>query len=374
MRRLLTILSITLVTASAHAQLSKKDRLGALAGDCFTEVFATCDNDMYGALESGDCTTGEGKRVDFWTFNGTPGQVVEVMVRPLSPTFKQPIVALYSPLGTNIDAPFIGGGNPSATTNGATLFYKINAAGKWDIAVTSDDLFASGPYVLHVFCTADDQPQAPQSCIDQYLLCGQTGIWELSADSCRFSNDPSAFVTWWVYGVKNDILRLEEASFSFTPLFGIYTEDAKLLASSTRDSSFLAKMTFRVPETGWYQILTTSEESNKGGDFTVKLSCSGSGCTWPFPVEAIGNVNVARRGDQAIVPFNVNAVGGFTTQLLDRDNIPVASAATATTSITTPPVLRPTTYTLRFSNACGDWITNPFQVAPEPTRRRAVRK
>ncbi|HYC58770.1 MAG TPA: hypothetical protein VEK79_04315 [Thermoanaerobaculia bacterium] len=373
MRRLLSIVFVaTFVAASAQAK-SKIDRLAGLAGDCLTEIFVGCDTETHGTLETGDCTTGDGRRVDFFAFNGTAGQLIEVMVRPLSTTYKEPVVALFSPLGDVADPPSIGGGNPSATTSGASLFYQLSSTGTWDIAVTSDDLFASGPYVLHVYCGVGDT-STPQSCVDQYLLCGQTGIWELSADSCRFQNDPSAFVRWWVYGVKNDILRLEQSSFSFTPLIGLYDEDAKLLGSSTRDSSFTAKMTFRVPETGWYQILTTSEEDNKGGDFTVSLECSGSGCTWPYLNSPTPNLTVPRRGDFATIPFTVNAVGGFFTTLLDVNGQAVATVGPGSTSITAPPVLRPTTYSLSFSNACGEWISDAFQIAPEPTRRRSVRK
>ena len=372
-RRLLPILMLTLVAASAQAK-SRTDRLGPLAGDCFTEVFAACNAETRGTLESGDCTTGTGKRVDFFSLNGVAGQVVEIMVRPLSPTFKEPIVALYPPLGEPTDAPQIGGGNPSATTSGATVFYQLNSTGKWEIAVTSDDLFAAGDYVLHVYCEADDTPSAQQAFIDQNILCGQTGFWTLNADSCRFSNVPKAFARWWIYGVKNDVLRFEQSALTFTPLFGVYDETSKLLRSSTRDSSFKAKMTFLVPETGWYYFATTTEENNEGGDYTVSLECSGSGCTWPYLVSPTPNLTVARRGDFATIPFTVNAVGGFATNLLDENLQTVATVATPTTSITAPPVLRPTTYSLSFANACGEWISDPFEIAPEPTRRRSVRK
>lgn len=375
MRRLLLLVFVmTCVAASAETKPKFDRGVAGLAGDCFTEVFAACDRETRGRLESGDCTTGEGKRVDFYSFNGVAGQVVEFMVRPLSPTYKQPVITLISPTGTFVEEPYVAGGNPSAATSGATVYYQLTSTGKWDIAVSSEDLFATGDYVLHVYCNADNTPSEPRECVDQYLLCGQTGIWNLGADSCRFSTGSKAYHAWWIYGKKDDVLRIEQGALSFTPLFGVYDENSKLLRSSTRDSSVYARATFRVPATGWYYVATTTEESNQGGEYTIKIDCSGSGCTWPYLVSDTPNINVRRRGDQAIVPFDVNAVGGFTTTLLDVNDQPVVTVSTPTTSITTPPVLRPTTYSLLFANACGEWISSPFQVAPEPTRRRAVRK
>ena len=172
------ILSVTLNAAP------RERRLRANAGSCTTVTINGCDVDVRGTLESGDCLTTDGTRIDWFEFHGTAGQIVSIMVRPLSPTFKQPVIALFSPLADPADPPLVGGGNAAATVNGAEILYQISSTGMWDVAVTSDDLFATGGYVVHFFCYPDDRPSEPQSCVEQYLLCGQQGIWELSADSC----------------------------------------------------------------------------------------------------------------------------------------------------------------------------------------------
>jgi hypothetical protein len=363
----------TLLLSATLGATPKLERMRALAGSCTTVRIDGCDTDTEGVLESGDCTGSSGTRIDYYTFTGQAGRIVEVMVRPLSPSFKQPVVALFSPAGDVAEPPIVGGGNASDTLSGASIIYQLSSSGTWEIAVSSDDLFASGPYVVHLYCYADDTPTEPQSCVEQYLLCGQSATWSLSADSCRFDNGVSAYALWWIYGKQNDLLQFEQESFSFTPLAGIYDQDNRLLASSTKSGNFHAQINYRVPKTGWYYFVTTTEENNEGGVFSVKLDCTGSGCTWPYLTQPVSNVAV-QRGHAAIIPFTVNAIGGFTTTLLDSNEQPVSSVNTPTTSITTPPVFGAIDYTLLFQNACGDWQSNVFRVAPEASRRRSVRK
>jgi hypothetical protein len=366
------ILSVLLLVASVADAAPLIPRLRAQGGSCSDVHITGCNTDTQGALETGDCTGSSGTRIDYYTFAGTKGQVIEVMVRPLTAAYKRPSIALFSLLGDQAEPPIVVGGNADAPASGASIFYQLSSTGTWEIAVSSLDLFASGPYVLHVYCYTDDTPAEPQSCVEQYLLCGQTATWSLSADSCRFSDSPRGYAVWWIWAKDGDQLRFEQESFEFKPLAGIYDETG-LLASSTATGNTRANITYRVRKTGWYYFTTTSAENNKAGTFNVGLACSGSGCTWPYLPQNVEDITV-RRGDHAIVPFDVNALGGFTTTLLDANDQPISTVATATTSITTPPVLRPTEYSLRFENACGEWLTNTFTVSPRATRTRAVRK
>ena len=54
--------------------------------------------------------------------------------------------------------------------SGASVWYQLSSSGNWRIAVSSDDLFAAGDYVLHLYCYSDDFPGVPSGCVSQILL------------------------------------------------------------------------------------------------------------------------------------------------------------------------------------------------------------
>ncbi|HYH09406.1 MAG TPA: hypothetical protein VEK11_20330 [Thermoanaerobaculia bacterium] len=178
-----------------------KDELRTLAGSCTTRQVSACDTETFGTLETGDCLLSSGERMDRYTFSGRAGQVIEVMVRPLSASYTKPLIALLSPLADVAEPPIVYGG-----AGGATITYQLSSTGTWTILVSADDLFAGGDYVLHVYCSEDDTPALPQSCVFQDLLCGQTAEWQLNADSCRFSSANKAYAGWWIHAVAGDRL------------------------------------------------------------------------------------------------------------------------------------------------------------------------
>ncbi|HEY0157025.1 MAG TPA: hypothetical protein VGF28_06995 [Thermoanaerobaculia bacterium] len=369
-KRLLVAAVLFLVVPQGFAAPRKDVNVVAMAGSCSTRQIASCDSETFGTLETGDCLFDDGSRFDRYTFNGRAGDVVEVMVRPLTPTYTKPWIALVSPLGDVAEPPIISGGS-----GGATIWYKLSSSGTWTIVVSSEDVFAGGSYVVHYYCYPPE-PEEPQSCIFQNLLCGQSAAWSLNADSCKFQGDDRVYAGWWIWAVQGDRLRFEMTAFGFEPLFGLYREN-ELLRSSTRDTSFRAEMSHLVRETGWHYFLTTSVEDGEGGDIDVTLNCEGSGCTWPYLVSAPPSSMTVDRGTSVTIPFTVNAVGGYTVKLTDPNPVTGTVYATApapATSITTPPVTHPSTYVLEAENECGSWVSSPFTVAPEVGRRRSVRK
>jgi hypothetical protein len=366
MKRVAGVMLSVAVTCGAFAGPPTMDEIRTLAGSCTTTRVAGCDTETFGNLESGDCLFSDGSRYDSFAFSGTAGQLLEVTVRPLATTYSRPWIALLPPAGDPSEPPVISGG-----TGAAQISYKLSSSGTWRVVVSSEDVFAGGRYVIHVYCYRPED-DVPQACVPQQLLCGQSGGWRLTADSCKFRNDPSVYAIWSIYGRAGDLLTFSQRSFAFTPLFGIY-RDGKLLRSSDRESSFLATMRYAVPETGWYYFITTTVEDAKGGEFEVELSCGTSGCTFPYLVGGVPPSTVVPRGSSATIPFTVNAVGGFTTKLFDADLNIAATAPSGSTSIKTPPVTFPNRYYLEFENACGTWTSEQFSVVPEPARRRAVR-
>jgi hypothetical protein len=255
-------------------------------------------------------------------------------------------------------------------TGAATIWYQLTSTGRWRIAVSSDDVFAGGDYVLHFYCSSPE-PEQPQSCVGQYLLCGQEGVWSLGADSCRFSSVNKAFAVWYIYGVKGDVLEIAQKSLAFEPLFGIYDDDGSLLKSSTRDSILQASMRFTGPATGWYHILTTTVENGRGGDFAINVTCSKSGCVFPYLVSGIPTT-IAPYGASISIPFVVSSVGGFTATL--REDLAIV-ATSQNSSITTPPITSLRHFVLDLDNACGGWTSDAFIVVPDRmSKRRTVRR
>lgn len=271
-----------------------------------------CDTETRGELASGDCTFTDGTRYDAYTFSGTKGQVVEFTFRPLATSLTLPYIALLSPLDDASHPPAVYDGKGAAQ-----IEYQLSSTGTWTVLVSSDSLFASGAYVLHTYCYADSTPSGPQSCVFQNLLCGQTLEGRLTADSCSFRSVPRAYAGVWVYGVQGDVLTITEDSTAFRPLFGIYQGSALLASSSS--SATQARMVYSVPATGWYNIDATTTEDNRGGFFTLRLECVGSGCVFPYLASDVPN-QIAPYGQPAIIPMDLFTVGETTTNLFDHQS------------------------------------------------------
>ena len=364
MRRL--VLGSLLFASTLTAARPDFESLRALAGACVAAQIEGCDTENFGTLETGDCLFDNGTRFDTFDFQGQAGQLVNITLRPLSPSYTRPWIVLISPAGDVAEPPVIHGGS-----GGATLWYQLTSTGRWRIGVSSDDVFAGGSYVVHFYCS-NGNPSQPQSCVSQELLCGQEGRWNLSADSCRFSSVNKAYAAWLIHGVKGDVLNVVQESLDFEPLFGVYDERTReLLKSSSRVNSLRATMTYTFPETKWYAILTTSVQENRGGDFSVSITYNRSGCVFPYLLAPIPTT-IAPHGQPATIPFQVNAVGGFTATLR-QDLAPLATSTT--TSITTPPVTSLQRYVLDVDNACGGWSSAPFIVMSDRlSKRRTARR
>ena len=131
-------------------------------------------------------------------------------------------------------------------------------------------------------------------------------------------------------------------------------------------------MRYTVPETAWYTFLATTAEDNRGGDFSVKLSCAKSGCTFPYLLNPIPTT-IAPYGTSVTLRFAYNALGADTTATLRHEGTAVATSKAD--FITTPIITKVETFILQLDNACGGWYSDPFVVRPDHLpRRRAVRR
>ena len=193
---------------------------------------------------------------------------------------------LIPPAGHGSETPAVAGGPD------ATVWYQLSSSGTWTIGVSSEDAVASGDYAVHLDCFPDANPGGPQSCIDQELLCGQTGAWTLTSQSCHFTAAPRLYNAWLIYAKKGDVLTLEMRSPDFAPLMGIYDENNQFIKSSTSVNG-VARVTLAPPKTAIYYVLTTSNNDNQGGYYEVSLDCNTSGCLFPYIPNDIPNRTVS---------------------------------------------------------------------------------
>ncbi|HEX6101236.1 MAG TPA: hypothetical protein VF432_33275 [Thermoanaerobaculia bacterium] len=324
-----------------------------------------CDATVLGQLAPGDCTLSSGQYRDVIEFPASIGQEFAVTVRPLSASFTNPLLTLSGPPPDASTKPAVVGGKYAA------LWFRATLTGPWRIGVGSTDLSAHGPYAVHIDCVPDEAPGLPPGCIIQDLACNQVGTWTLDATACQFE-DGDPYHQWAVWGAEGDTLRFDMRGTGFAPRFWIYDGET-VLKSSTNDGTRGAVMTYRVPETGWYWVVTsTREASGAGGPYQIEMSCAASGCLQPYFTAPMPDMTVTDAGATLSPSLDYYGGGGLTLELVDASNAGTY-ASSRTASVQAPAVTKPTRVFLRASNECGSNNSNVFTLRPEGTKRRTMR-
>jgi hypothetical protein len=249
--------------------------------------------------------------------------------------------------------------------------YVVSTSGIWSFVAATHDLFGSGDYTVHTWCGPDDAPQEPQNCISQYLLCGQTAAWNLTNQSCRFSNDAThVYSDFAFYGVAGDFVQLELISGEFSPILGVYDEAGSQVTVSSPASSTRDVASFTVPKNGMYDIVVTSKSSVAVGFYTLSMKCSSSGCLTPYIRRQPLNTTVPW-GSRATLEVPVDSIGPMAYSWYDARGLPLLVAQSQT--YTTPPITAPQSYYLVATSPCGSAQSRAFTLTPQPSRSRAVR-
>lgn len=336
-----------------------------LADGCVVTVAAGCGSTTLGQLAPGDCTTSNGELADAIDFAAAAGQEFVLTLRPLDSTFTNPVLTVRPPSGDVTATPIVIGGGYGA------VWFRATTTGNWSARISSEDVAARGAYALHLDCVPDEAPGQPVGCIIQELACDQAGAWNLDANACRL-DDGRPYHQWAVWGVEGDDLRLEMSSVGFAPLFAIYDEDS-LLRTSTNQGSRGAVMTYRIPRTGWYWVLTTTRAGAVGGSYAIELQCDASGCLQPYFPVPVADVTVPEGGATVTAPVHYFGGGTLRLQLVDASNA-IVLAESHSTSIQAPAVAKPMAVFLRAINECGQNDSSVFRLKPDaPPRRRVVR-
>jgi hypothetical protein len=338
------------------------------SGSC-TLQNAPCNTDTYGALEVGDCTNqSNGTYFDGYTFTGTAGDFVTATVRRRDSSYTNPLLYVKPPLQDASHTPIVWGNIAS------TLNYRLGTSGQWSYYVGTTDLFSHGSYILSTFCDQDSTPSVGQSCIYQDVLCGQTFGWNLTSQSCTFQGGQRLYQPIRIYGVAGDVLNIEMDSSDFRPLFGIYSDDGVLLASSQTVSASRQTMLFVVPSTGFYHVDATSQADQQVGAFAVHIDCSLSGCLWPLITQQPQGTSVPY-GASALLSVQADAISPVTFELWEapRIGLPFPVSSGSSPLFTTPPLTETTGFYVKAQNACGYDTSQTVTVVVRPPRRHAAR-
>jgi hypothetical protein len=356
------------VATTASAQTASQFRQHAEDNGCVITPIS-CNTTKDGALAPSDCiSSANGAFEDFYEFDGIAGQIADLRVYPIDPTMTNPIAVLIPPTGDASDTPIAIGGR------GIWTAYVLASSGKWTVVVSSSDLFASGRYKLALGCAPDDDPGAPQSCIVQELVCGQTIGWSLSSQSCRFTNTNRLFAPYEFYAVPGDTLTFRQTSAAFTPLFGIYDRANKLLASSQL-SGRDALLFYSAPVADFYHVDATATVDSAVGGYSIRMDCASglSGCTPPLITLEPADQQVVP-GRSARVTVNATGVGVVKYSWYDVTfGLPTFIAQTDANSYTFSAINAPLAVYVTVSTPCGQATSRVARIAPVPPRGRAVR-
>jgi hypothetical protein len=356
-----------LAPTTSLAQTAKQLRQHIEDAGCVVTALS-CGQALDGALAPGDCiSTANGAFEDFYEFDGVAGQVADLRVFPLDATMTKPIAFLLPPKGDASDTPVAIGGN------GIWTDYVFASTGKWSVVVSSSNLFASGRYKLALGCAPDGEPNLPQSCITQELVCGQTIAWSLSSQSCGFRDAPNRlYGQYEVYAVSGDVLSFRETSTAFNPLFGVYDSASNLLASSLRSGN-TASVFFAVPSTGFYYFNATSELDLSVGGYSVSMDCNSgtSGCIPPVIADDPSDQQVIA-GQSARLTALAASVGALKYSWYDiSTGLPSFITQTDTGSLTINSVGHSMLIYVIATNPCGQAISRIATISPI-TRHRAA--
>lgn len=316
------------------------------AADCVTQQFIACGARVTATLEPG-CE-------DRYSFVGQNDQVISATIRPLDVPLTNPRLALSGPAGVN--APVISGREV------ATLRYFLRSDDVYTVSVTAD---SPGRYFFALNCGASN-PNAPHDCVRQELVNREHVQWELTRDSCRFTDASRLAAPFPLYAVKGDPVTITLQSPDFAPSIAIYSYDSLVQLAAVNASSF----TFLPHATGRYWVMATTVAPETTGRFELTMSAPRSGCLAPV---------VLREPDDATVPYGSSAsltagISATTNELLwewlDMRALPTLVGNEP--QLQTPPVTTPQFYGAQITNPCGSTTTRVVKVSPF-NHRRATR-
>jgi len=261
---------------------------------------------------------------------------------------------------------------PAISSRGSLeLVYTSASSGELTLAVSTDDLLAHGDYVVLLWVVPNPDPTAPQNCMLQSFMCGQSAFWYLTSTSCRFTGATKILSEYLYEASGGESISLEMISSGFIPQVAIYSQtSSQAVAADTHPTATRSFLTYRFPKAGSYFIAAISAEAGKVGAYTLTANCSNPGCEYPI-ILSKGSTQEIRSGESATL--SVSAIGTSPLAYTWMNLVDLATMNAGSVFVT-PPLFADTSYSVTVSNGCGSDTSGIYKVDVQPLRRRPVRR
>lgn len=328
--------------------------------ECVT-VPLTCGSVRRGSLTSGDCSMSDGSLYDRYSFAQKSNTSIVVTMRPLSNNLPTAKLWISGPSTAPSPGAMISGSNEAVV--------EYRADGDLIVRPMAPNGLSSGDYLLQVDCY--QSLPAPSECALQSLRCGQTLLWDLTRESCRFTNAQRAYVPVWVDIFPLVSFRALMTGVGFEPLVAVRDEDFNYLAVGSTAPIRTSEVSFRPQVDQDFFLIGTSETDGETGPFLLSLECPDYQCLRPILIQQPASVTVAR-GSTATLRAEAHANFDVTYEWWTAGFESVLAGTGQ--EWTTPPLSKSEAYYVVAKNACGESVSSVVDVEVVDVRRRPVRR
>ncbi|HZH30914.1 MAG TPA: pre-peptidase C-terminal domain-containing protein [Pyrinomonadaceae bacterium] len=317
---------------------------------CSSRAITPSATPQQGELRATDCTnpfdSTDGTVVDTYTFNGTMGQQVSIVMASAEfDTF----LYLLTPDGEFLAADDDGGGGTTARIPRGSGFIRLPMTGTYTILANSADDRPEefGNYTLTLSTAA-----AP--CPSTALTAGQTTGGSLDTGDCRLPLDGSFLEAYTFNGTANQqiTVTMSASTAGLNPYLYLLLPNGEVLSEGGDGTSTTVRLptsgTFTLAETGTYTILATSFRTGQTGSYTLRLTnttaCTTTLASGSRDVPGNGGTFNATFTTQPGCPGTVSSNSAFIT--VNPAFIDANGAGTVTYTVQPNPTTTPRTGTI----------------------------
>lgn len=366
--RTVCALLAALITFSLQGQTLARDlRIDSAepsSDACVPRTIRPNDGVVHGELRWGECRTLSGRPVERFSFQGTVGEVMNIVVRSLDESLPDLTLVVFPDVPYLAIVPTIEGGMDIRYRN--RMYW-----GNWTIVVQAQHMESHGRYMLQL---STEQTAEEGLCIAQHLHCNQSLSWTLTGSGCRL--DPGRFSPMqfaYVYGMRNFMFfALAEGGTDFFAGIRLVDRERGVSVGNVPDlgSSREARVSYQFEENKFYELQVYSREiGSPGGDFRVTTNCTVPDCLVPLVVQQPRTVDVLR-GASTRLAVAVKPDRAASYSWTDENGLIVGTEP----KLDLPAVLSEQSYRVTVANECGQTTSGPIRVrAVSSIRQRPSR-
>jgi hypothetical protein len=120
---------------------------------------------------------------------------------------------------------------------------------------------------------------APRACVANSITCGQTVNGALTSDDCVITSDSSLFDAYFFDGTAGQTVTATMNSNAVDAYLLLADPDSNVVVEDDDGGATgtNARLSFTLDETGQWAVIANSRFGGETGNYTVNLSCSGTG-------------------------------------------------------------------------------------------------